>query len=595
MARLDLELNGNTVTPPAEWTGIGVLMTWDNGSAQANITTENFTLLRDAAQEVYNWFEDGLTNQVRGYFQGIPVKISVSEGNNSKVVFDGFTDNKTFVDNTTNDTNRSLSCEIGFKQNDQIINFKERAEGLTYDIVRSDNFLTNSMIKELLYVVQKPFDALEAFATSLQVGILTLNLIQKAKSSTQIVIDAVAHTTGGLTGIAAASIYTVATIALEVVSLVADLVILVQQINNLLRIFLPMPKKVGVVSLFDLASSACSYLGYNFKSSIDELKEWYILPTLTEYVDNNPFTEQITDKGYFTQNDSGFIVGDFFRNIEKIFGAKFQIKNGDANFESLINDDYWLNPATAQYQMPDIFIGRSVPNGSEIVSTIFASFADDTLDEWTRQDLTGTFATEVIEHVNPVDPVQDQLAGIEKIEIPYALGVNKETLNIVEQTRNLFNNLLNSIGSVFGRQPSALNQAFNNITNALKVSGSFTSTAKLLPLRDANVSGQPFKVLKNNPREEISAKKVLEFNAELSPVRNNFRNQWRIYENIEIPFGFSDFLTVTNNNYFQDSNGDTVRIDRNEWEIDSDTASATFRVRKPYDKNLKSTIFEGEK
>jgi len=595
MARLDLELNGNTVTPPKEWTGIGVLMTWDNGSAQANITTDNFTLLQTAAQEVYNWFQDGLTNQVKGYFQGIPAKISVSEGINSKVVFNGFTDNKTFIDHTTNDTNRSLSCEIGFKQNDQIINFKSRAEGLTYDVVRNENFLTNSMIKQLLYVVQKPFNALESFAVSLQIGTLTLQLISKGKSLAQLAIDSVAHVTGGISGIAAGAIYAAATIALEIVSLIADLVVLVNQVNNLLRLFLPMPKKVGVVSLFDLASSACSSLGYTFKSSIKELKEWYILPSLTEYVDNNPLTNQINDKGYFTQSDDGFFVGDFFRNIEKIFGAKFQIKDGVANFESLINDDYWLNPSTAQYEMPDVFIGRSVPNGSEIVSTIFASFANDTLDEWTRQDLAGTFATEVIEHINPVAPIQDQLEGIEKLEIPYALGVRKETLNLVEQLRNFFSNILANIGSIFGVTPSALNQAFNNIQNALKISDNFTSTPKLLSLKDANVSGQPFKILKTNHREELNAKKILEFNAELSPVRNNFRNQWRIYENIEIPFGFSDFLTVSGNNYFKDSNGDTVRIDRNEWEIDSDTASATFRIRKPYDKNLKSTIFEGEK
>jgi hypothetical protein len=595
MARLDLELNGVLVTPPKEWTGINVLMTWDNGSAQANITTENFTLLRDASQTVYNWFEDGLMNQVRGYFQGIPAKISVSEGSGSKVVFDGFTDNKTFVDKTTNDTNRSLECEIGFKQNDQIINFKERAEGLTFDIVRNENFLTVPMIKELLYVTQKPFDALELFATSLQIGTLTLQLISKGKSAAQLVIDALAHATGGLTGIAAGAIYTAGTIALEIITLVSDLIILVQQINNLLRLFLPMPKKVGVVSLFDLASSACSYLGYNFESSITQLKEWHILPSLTQVVNNNPFAFQVDDKGYFTQSDNGFIVGDFFRNIEKIFGAKFQIIDGVANFESLINDDYWLNPSTSTYEMPDVFIGQSIPNGSEINSTIFASFADDNLDEWTRQELEGTFATEVIEHISSGETVQDQLSGIVKLEIPYALGVNKETLNIVERTRNLFSNLLAGLGSIFGAQPSALNQAFNNITNALKISQGITSVPKLLALEDASVSGQPFKVLKTNHRQELRAKTILDFNAELSPVRNNFRNQWRIYNNIEIPFGFSDFLTVSGNNYFKDTNGDTVRIDSNEWEIDSDTSVANFRIRKPYDKNLKSTIFEGNK
>jgi len=40
MARIDLTLDGVSVASPVDWKGINVLMTWDNASAQANITTE---------------------------------------------------------------------------------------------------------------------------------------------------------------------------------------------------------------------------------------------------------------------------------------------------------------------------------------------------------------------------------------------------------------------------------------------------------------------------------------------------------------------------------------------------------------------------
>jgi len=595
MARLDLELNGKAVTPPRNWKGINVLMTWDNGSAQANITTENFELVKDAAQEVYNWLFDGRRQNGNGYFQGIPARILVSEGTNSKAVFNGFTDNKTFIDKTTNDTNKSLSCEISFKQNDQIINFKSRAAGVTFDIVKNEGFLPNSLIKELLYVKQKPFDALEAFAISVQVAMMALTLTQVIKDSAKAVIEGVAHTTGGLAGLVAGPLYVVLNLAINIASVIAHLVILVTQINELLKIFLPMPRKAGVVSMFDLASAASSYLGFEFKSSQQELKDWYILPSLTESLDNNPFVKSVNDKGYFTQNDSGFIVGDYFKNIEEIFGAKFQIKGNVANFENLLNDNYWLNNNNSVYQIPDVYTVQNVPNGAETSAGLFVEFANDDLDEWTRQNLEGTFATESISSRLPNNIIQSQLEGLERINIPYALGNAKETLNIIEKSRGGLVATLSAIGAVFGQKPSKISEAFANIKQALKISGDFTNKAKILCLKDAVVENQPFKILKPTHREELNAEKIIEFNGEKSIVRNNFRNQWLIFNDITIPFGFSDFLKVSNNNYIKDSKGRTVRIDSVEWQIGADKANVTFRARTPYDRNLKSTIYTGIK
>ena len=595
MARLDLELNGKAVSPPRNWKGINVLMTWDNGSAQANITTENFELVKDAAQEVYNWIQDGKNNNGNGYFQGIPARILVSEGTNSKAVFDGFTDNKTFIDNTSNDTNKSLSCQISFKQNDQIINFKSRAAGATFDIVKKENYLTNEMFKDLLYVKQKPFDSLEAFAISVQTALLTISLINATKDAAKSIADGVAHTTGGLAGLIAGPIFIVVNLAINIIAIVAQLVVLVDSINELLRIFLPMPRKIKVVSLFDLASAACSYLGFEFNSSIRQLKEWYILPSLTESTENKPFKNPTIDKGYFTNTDSGFIVGDFFKNIENIFGAKFQIKENKIDFECLLNDNYWLFGNNSTYKIPDVYTFKNKPNGSETSAGLFVQFENDVLDEWTRQNLKGTFATEVISYNSKNNSIQSQLENLQKINIPYALGTAKETLNSIEKSRINFVKIIDEIAVIFKQKRTKISELFQNVRQSLKVSGDFTSKAKILCLQDANVENQPFKILKKNHKKELNAAVVVKFNSEKSIVRNNFRNQWVIFEDVIIPFSFDDFLKVGNNNYFQDNEGNTARIDSVEWQIGADKANVTFRRRKAYDTNLKSEIIEGEK
>ena len=592
MASLDLELNGKSVQPPKDWRGVKVLMTWNNGSRQANITTENFTLVGDSARNFMQWIDDGLNGNGNGYFQGMPARFSISEGGSSEVVFDGFTDNKTFVDLTPNDTNEAYTAQVGFRQNDQLINFKSRAEGVTFDMIKKNsNFLPDSVLFDLLYVRQKPFEIVEAFAISYQITIITLNLISTTKNASNIIINALAHVTGGFTGVIAGAVYSGAVLIIEVIAVVANLATLVLQVNTLLKLFLPMPRKAKVCSLFDLSSAVCSYLGYEFKSSMKELKEWYVLPSIKEYVDNNPFANAVYNTGYFSADDTGYIAGDFFRALESIAGGKFQINGTTANFENLLNDNFWLNSSTANFRLPDTFIHKQRPNGEEINATTFVSFKNDPIDEWTREDSRGYDATAVVEHLTAGNQLQDLLTGLNRIEIPYSLGTRKETENIIEKQRKRISNLLNSIGRLFGKKPSSINEAFNHIKECLKISGDFTSVPKLLSLKDATVENKPFKLLSNNSRSTLNAKIILELNGDLSPVSNNYRNQWRIFDDVSIPFGFTNFKELIGNNYFLDQDGNAVRMDSVEWEFGSDSAEATYRVRKPYDKNLKETIF----
>lgn len=597
MASLDFILNGKSVQPPKDWKGVKVLMTWDNGSRQANITTENFTLVGDSARDFMQWIDDGLNGNGNGYFQGMPAIFEISESGSSEVVFDGFTDNKTFVDLTPNDTNEAYTAQVGFRQNDQLINFKSRAEGVTFDLIKNDprGFLPESVLFDLLYVRQKPFDLLESFAISYQITILTLNLISTAKSASNLVVNTTAHTIGGITGPAAGGIYAGSAFIIEVVAIVANLTSLVLQINTLLKLFLPMPRKAKVCSLFDLSSAVCGYLGYEFKSSMRELKQWYILPSFKERVDNNAFSSAVYNTGYFSADDTGYIAGDFLKALEKIAGGKFQIDGTTANFENLLNDNFWLNSSTANFRLPDTFIHKQRPNGDEINATTFVSFKNDPLDEWTRENSEGYDSTAVVEHLTSGEQLQDLLTGLNRIEIPYSLGTKKETENLIEKYIKDWSNLLARIGRLFGKKPSSLNEAFNHLRFALKISGDFTSVPKLLSLQDAKVENKPFKIISRNSRKDLNAETILKLNGDLSPVSNNFRNQWRIFDDVSIPFGFTNFKELTKNNYFLDQDGNAVRMDAIEWEFGSDSAEATYRVRKPYDKNLKETIFNANK
>lgn len=597
MASLEFELKGQSVTNPEEWKGAQVLMTWDNSSVQANITIESFTLVADAARLFQDHIRNGLNNSVDGYFIGAEAVLRVTEDGQTAATFNGYTDNKKFVDLTPNDTNKDYKVEVGFQQFEQIEAFKFKARGITWQLIEEQGFFPASYFEELLYVIQKPQDNLEAIAISFQITFLTINLIQVGKALTKDIINATAHVTGGLSGPVAGAVYVGASILVEIVTAVAIIVQLVNLVNEFLRIFLPMPRFMRVVSLKNLLTAGCKFMGYDFKSSLAQLDRWYIAPSQNEYVDNNPFSVATTDTGYFASGDDGYLFGEFTDIIERIFNGKFQIDGTDIYFEPLVNKNFWLNNKVANYTVPNTFIRAKRPNGDETSATTFVTIADDNLDEWTTVSQDGYFATEVIEHVNPpADPRLSLLNGLEQLDIPWSFGTQKETLNTAENTVKDFFQLIASIADLFGQQPPKLVAAFQHIAKALKISNDLTSKPKLLSLEDITVSSQPFKVLRDDHRTDLSAESILNnFQIEKSLVGDNYSGQWVLYEEIRIPFGFSNFLELTKNNYFKDQDGNICRMDSVKWEVGSDSAVVDYRINIPYDKNLKRSIFTANK
>ena len=74
-------------------------------------------------------------------------------------------------------------------------------------------------------------------------------------------------------------------------------------------------------------------------------------------------------------------------------------------------------------------------------------------------------------------------------------------------------------------------------------------------------------------------------------VSNNFGKQRRYYENEVIPFGLSDFVTLLNNSYFRDENGQVGKITDIEWNFSKDFATISYWVQDIYTTKFKRDIY----
>src|SRR5690606_9159994 len=162
-----------------------------------------------------------------------------------------------------------------------------------------------------------------------------------------------------------------------------------------------------------------------------------------------------------------------------------------------------------------------------------------------------------------------------------ALGNRKDSLNAVERTLKDVGAFVDDITGIFGGGTSLAAKVKNKI-GALKVSTNWTTLPKMLYL-----SGGKLPI---NHRALFNAKILYDnYHNYDSFVLNGYFGQKKVYNNVRIPFGFSDYQQLTTNSYFY-FNGKQAKITKFVWVIGKDEATIDFWVREPYTFNLKETI-----
>tara|TARA_B100001287_G_C22686610_1_gene534243 strand:+ start:19943 stop:21703 length:1761 start_codon:yes stop_codon:yes gene_type:complete len=583
MANIVFKLNGQVVNPVRDWQDLQVLATWSENGGSANISVEEFNFVNENAVTIQNYIQDGLNGGL-GIFEGMPFDIEYSNGQTINI-FNGI------LDFTDMQIVSPIEVKCKIKKLEGIDQFIDRTNGVTYAFLYDTGFLTDSDFTDIPYIVEKPFkeSAGEMALLTLSIFLFSKQLVDSAKSLVdKLGINQTAHTVGGISGPAAGLGYSIATVIAESIYTGVILAQLIVLITDFLELLIPPIRIWKGTKIKTLLEKGCSYIGYNYNSSIEELNNLYILPSKNDEGKNILDLGSNDSIGYPDTLDYGYTVGEMITLINNMFSARIKIVGNQVYQEPLINDNFWVNQS--QFIIPDIENEVINYNTDEINTRTIVRYQTDLSDYWTLIDYLGT-GVEVL--TTPITKQNDKavlIKGFNEIQIPYALGSDKKGLNPIENAMRILAKIMDELINLFGGNSSREQQILAR-EGMLHVTGDSLSVGKILFLTSGANGLQAV-----NNHSIISAEKLYnKYISENSFVKHNFRGQKQLFEELKIPFGFENFLQVINNSYCSDSNGNIIKIESLKWSFDKDFALISGWTRKIYTKNLKETVFLGLK
>ena len=553
-------LGGNLIDNPTERQDTSIQVQFDEGT-QGSIETSQLTFVNEAYTIIKETVESGLITE------GLPLTITIQEGEESTEVFNGYLDFSTLEDLTGSEP-KFLASIV---EQDGLTNLSESLEGVTFALLEAKGFITSSDYQEVKYLIEKQVALLEQAFLALSVFLMIKEIAEASFRLSQQIAIISAIVTTPISGQVGALIYAVASALFEIAYIFimgAALLDLIQQfIENLIsfeREFQGINYKTALEKIF-------SYLGYTFVSPIPEIDTYVYLPSKAE---------GRSDKGIPFDSDFGFVANEFVSMVLDMFRAEIFVVNNEVQLRTK-KDPFFQSQST--FQLPDVLEQPFSLNINEIKESRFISFQDDISDAYTVSNWKGTSFVVTTLPITQNIPKNNLIKGLEETRFPVALGNRKEELSILEEALNTFFEAANFALSALGA---------SNITNTIQarkgmliISQPFFNVPKVL-----NMQGNR---LAQNSREGLSARYLWEnyLNYD-SFIEDNFKRQRKVFEGIEIPFSYSDYKKVKENSYFITPNGKRGKFTSLEWIIEADRAEASFWVEDVYTRNLQEETTE---
>lgn len=576
-------LNGKSVAVPKGFFDVGVKASFGE-NIQANLTTEEFTFILDAYEEILAWIRDGRTGGV-GIFEGIPVSISTSDGLNNVGVFKGILDLQ--AGTTIQEKLRQVQCRL--RQDDSLNALSDLLEPLDYGYLKSLGSITASDYVDVDYVVDKIDSGLETITTFVTIYLLSKQLADTIKEIGQTVALVSGISASGITGPVGGTIYAVAFAVLQVAYAATLLVLIIDFGIDLFNILVQPQRTHKGIQLRTLIEKACEYIGFRFETTVEDLDNLVYLPSnqnVDEFGLKNVFTKVGTiQEGIPNPTDPGYTCPELFQICRDLFNARFAIVSNTVQFHTE-SSPYWVSRSGWEKPVSrrDVAQTSYRYNTDELRSSILIQFQTDIVDEYTIRNYLGT-SFQVLTDADAINnPNNKTIKNVDRVDIPLALGNRKDELTGFERGLLPLANLFDDIAGVFGGRPNLARQIENKV-GVLEVSNNNHSVPKLLWMQGNR--------LPSNHRDLFSGKTLWEkYHVEKSFVQNNGTRQRRYVENEVIPFGLSDFVTLLNNAYFRDENGIQGKIVDIEWNFSKDFATISYWLQEVYTNNLKETFIE---
>lgn len=612
-------INGAIVNPPKNWQEMEIELNFDKDkeTTKQQLSISNWEFVRENSDFLNTWLNDGTTNGV-GLFEGIPFKIEIDRNGTIEKPFDGYLD---LSDGTLFSQNRTT---VVAKERQKIDWLNDVADSFTFEyLFKETGEITNDDFVFIPYIINSVPDYKEA-----AISYISMFFVAQQIDS---VITELAKLAAEMANPfeATAIIRTI----LYIVYLVVLIISLIKLIKDIVLLIIQPVKYHAAMSVKTMLERGATHLGLTFKSDIfetDPYDDLYIIPEKL----SNPINDsekrilgftlptKTKQEGYFKGT-----YGQLLRAMKSMFNAKIIITDNKELF--LIRQDE--NISNPQYQLADIYQPYFETNADEFKANYYIKYLTDISDKNTIQEYGGTSYQLILKPVRVNNPDLVLMKGIEQVVIPFALAKRKEELTVPEQIVELFldtissllngivtsvnavikvynviinklNKIIKTLGTLGIKvsfqispinpiQPFNLGQIITNRIGMMKVETDHFNVAKILTL---DVASNPKNTkIKSDNINLISAQTLynnFHFVNSFFPTVDNPTGNQRIIKNYEnVPFTFSDYLKVKDNNIIYDSSLQEAEIVSLRWNPYGQKANMSVRFPKLLTNNFIKT------
>ena len=581
-ANISVFIGGQKLSDPIDVLDIVFLAQFDDDASQPTIGTEEAIFTGTARDAILKHIRDGLSGGV-GIFEGIALDFVANDGTNTVEL-------NYYIDLTDgfqgNDAEQRL--RVALRKRDGIDSAISRLEGRTFDNLVEEGIITDADYQIVPYVVKAPFNFVEQLTLAITLYLLLKEVaetIEKAGETQAVVAGDTADVPpnpsgGGVSG----ALLTIA----RIIYFTTMTLIIVRLIRQIVNTFLPPKREHKAINLRVALEKIFGSIGYKFSSEIDLLDRLFYLPSNPNF-DQSTFDGLVGRVGSIEQGipnpqDYGNLLTEFVQLVRDSFLADVAII-GDTAHLNWKGSDFFLKQANVT--LPDVLDKPFTYNTDEAYRTSRVSTQFDYQDTWTIDDSQGRTYGVQISPIQVNDEKLVTLTGIQRKELPYALGSRNDSLNALERALesllSVVDNTIGVLGGAFGLDVD-LSKAITDKIGMLKVSNNNHSVPKILYL-DGNGK------LPANHRDLFSAKVLWEnFHFWTSFASNADNAQKKVFNDIEAPFTLDQFKNATDNAYIYNTDGTIAKYTSIEYIPLQDKARIGFYERRVYTRNLKETI-----
>ncbi len=521
----------NIPVSPRNVLEIGLSTDYTGNPDVLSIDTDTIILPREAKDLILNHVS------TQGVFEGIPYRIETSGGVSLEY----------YVDLTEGTVYRDYEIEVKIKKRKGSDNFFENADGLSFELMNSKG--VNFNLVDIPYLIIPDNQAEIGITLAISIYVLTKESIQATKdlvTTSRDFIEAVSPNIGIPPVPPTGEIISLGLAVLaQLAYTIAVYGALLKMVRQMFELLFPKVREYKGSTVKDLLEKGCSYLGYTFQSTlIDANSNLTVMPvpmvkekkSIFDYIQNDlnfSFT-----KGYPSAMDSVATLGELIRAIEIWFNARTKVNNGIVEIE---RRDYWQN-ITNNTTVPALNVQDSrqneyIFNTDEVFKRSYVHYRVDYSDTHTLDFFDPTDAEFSTEPLNVINSDLVSIRGLNDVNIPFALGVRKNSLNWIEKFAKGFLKTVDSITGLFGGGTSFESQITNRV-GVTQVSQQFYSTTKILWAVNGK---QP-----DNYTNYLKAGNIYNQYHKINEININ---GYKIFSDVPVRLRSEEFISLLDNNF----------------------------------------------